>query len=60
MTDMEIMLELGMSRARFLPEEKKQLSGIWDIIFEIVVPQSANKRYKAIFSGNGRVDLERA
>ena len=32
MTDMEIMLELGMSRASFTGR-KKQLSGIWDIIF---------------------------
>ena len=32
MTDMEIMLELGMSRASFY-RKKKQLSGIWDIIF---------------------------
>lgn len=48
MTDMEIMLELGMSRASFY-RKKKQLFGIWDIIFEIVVPQSANKRYKPSF-----------
>ena len=50
MTDMEIMLELGMSRASFYRKKKAALRYMGYYFFEIVVPQSANKRYKPSFS----------
>ena len=49
MTDMEIMLELGMSRANFYRKKKAALRYLGYYFFEIVVPQSANKRYKPSF-----------
>ena len=49
MTDMEIMLELGMSRASFYRKKKAALRYLGYYFFEIVVPQSANKRYKPSF-----------
>ena len=49
MTDMEIMLELGMSRASFYRKKKAALRYMGYYFFEIVVPQSANKRYKPSF-----------
>ena len=49
MTDMEIMLELGMSRASFYRKKKVVLRYLGYYFFEIVVPQSANKRYKPSF-----------
>ena len=49
MADMEIMLELGMSRARFYRKKKAALRYMGYYFFEIVVPQSANKRYKPSF-----------
>ena len=41
MTDMEIMLELGMSRASFYRKKKAALRYMGYYFFEIVVPQSA-------------------
>ncbi len=58
MTDMEIMLELGMSRASFYRKKKSSAPASGILFWEIVVPQSANKRYKPSFSRNGRVDLK--
>ena len=49
MADMEIMLELGMSRANFYRKKKAVLRYLGYYFFEIVVPQSANKRYKPSF-----------
>ena len=49
MTDMEIMLELGLSRASFYRKKKAALRYLGYYFFEIVVPQSANKRYKPSF-----------
>ena len=49
MTDMEIMLELGMSRVSFYRKKKAALRYMGYYFFEIVVPQSANKRYKPSF-----------
>ena len=49
MTDMEIMLELGMSRASFYRKKKAALRYMGYYFFEIVVPQSAHKRYKPSF-----------
>ena len=49
MTDMEIMLELGMSRASFYRKKKAALRYMGYYFFEIVVPQSANKRYNPSF-----------
>ena len=49
MTLMEIMLELGMSRASFYRKKKAALRYMGYYFFEIVVPQSANKRYKPSF-----------
>ena len=49
MADMEIMLELGMSRANFYRKKKAALRYLGYYFFEIVVPQSANKRYKPSF-----------
>ena len=49
MADMEIMLELGMSRASFYRKKKAALRYLGYYFFEIVVPQSANKRYKPSF-----------
>ena len=49
MADMEIMLELGMSRASFYRKKKAALRYMGYYFFEIVVPQSANKRYRPSF-----------
>lgn len=49
MTDTEIMLELGMSRASFYRKKKTALRYLGYYFFEIVVPQSAHKRYKPSF-----------
>ena len=49
MADMEIMLELGLSRASFYRKKKAALRYLGYYFFEIVVPQSANKRYKPSF-----------
>ena len=49
MTDMEIMLELGMSRASFYWKKKAALRHLGYYFWKIVVPQSANKRYKPSF-----------
>ena len=49
MTDMEIMLELGDEPGKFLPEEKSSAPASGILFWEIVVPQSANKRYKPSF-----------
>lgn len=44
-----VMLELGMSRATFYRKKKAALRYLGYYFFEIVVPQSANKRYKPSF-----------
>ena len=49
MTYMEIILELGMSRASSYRKKKAALRYMGYYFFEIVVPQSANKRYKPSF-----------
>ena len=43
MADMEIMLELGMSRASFYRKKKAALRYLGYYFFEIVVPQYANR-----------------
>lgn len=45
----DVMLELGMSRATFYRKKKAALRYLGYYFFEIVVPQSANKRYKPSF-----------
>ena len=47
--DVDIMIELGMSRATFYRKKKAALRYLGYYFFEIVVPQSANKRYKPSF-----------
>lgn len=47
--DVDIMIELGMSRATFYRKKKAALRYLSYYFFEIVVPQSANKRYKPSF-----------
>lgn len=47
--DMDVMLELGMSRATFYRKKKAALRYLGYYFFEIVVPQSANRRYKPSF-----------
>lgn len=47
--DVDIMIELGMSRATFYRRKKAALRYLGYYFFEIVVPQSANKRYKPSF-----------
>lgn len=47
--DMDVMLELGMSRATFYRKKKAALRYLGYYFFEIVVLQSANKRYKPSF-----------
>lgn len=47
--DMDVMLELGMSRATFYRKKKAALRYLGYYFFEIVVSQSANKRYKPSF-----------
>lgn len=47
--DTDVMLELGMSRATFYRKKKAALRYLGYYFFEIVVPQSANKRYKPSF-----------
>ena len=46
---MDVMLELGMSRATFYRKKKAALRYLGYYFFEIVVSQSANKRYKPSF-----------
>ena len=45
----DVMLELGMSRATFYRKKKAALRYLGYYFFEIMVPQSANKRYKPHF-----------
>ena len=47
--DVDIMIELGMSRATFYRKKKAALRYLGYYFFEIVVPQSASKRYKPSF-----------
>lgn len=47
--DVDIMIELGMSRSTFYRKQKAALRYLGYYFFEIVVPQSANKRYKPSF-----------
>ena len=47
--DVDIIIELGMSRATFYRKKKAALRYLGYYFFEIVVPQSANKRYKPSF-----------
>ena len=47
--DVDVMIELGMSRATFYRKKKAALRYLGYYFFEIVVPQSANKRYKPSF-----------
>ena len=47
--DVDIMIELGMSRATFYRKKKAALRYLGYYFFEIVMPQSANKRYKPSF-----------
>ena len=47
--DVDVMLELGMSRATFYRKKKAALRYLGYYFFEIMVPQSANKRYKPSF-----------
>ena len=51
--DVDIMIELGMSRATFYRKKKAALRYLGYYFFEIVVPQSANKRYKPSFPVEG-------
>ena len=48
--DVDVMLELGMSRATFYRKKKAALRYLGYYFFEIVVPQSRSKRYKPSFS----------
>lgn len=47
--DVDIMIGLGMSRATFYRKKKAALRYLGYYFFEIVVPQSASKRYKPSF-----------
>jgi len=47
--DVDIMIELGMSKATFYRKKKAALRYLGYYFFEIVVPQSRRKRYKPSF-----------